>query len=236
MMKRNCRREFVKALLFAWLVGGMGPGPGWSQMAAGPSPNDIQAKIQKVQEAAEKRGKEGRPPIAAMMAMQRFEPLMKAGKYKEADELLDRALGYIDRAPGKEEPLEKKLIQVHKGVKAVQAKGEDPMLIGMVMSQFEPLVKQGKGKEAEKILDTALKLLKNKDPRKVPEAKPYVRVQDKIREVQQKAPQWAASGGDLSKIDSLMKKLDPLMKEGKLQEAEALLDRAIAQLQGGAQP
>jgi Spy/CpxP family protein refolding chaperone len=65
--------------------------------------------------------------------------------------------------------LEGKLQQVQDAVQRWQDAGRDPTAVAEMMQQFEPLMKQGKHKEAEALLDRALKLLreteKDKDAR-----------------------------------------------------------------------
>jgi len=48
--------------------------------------------LEKVQAGVQKWQDEGRDPSAVAELMQGFEPLMKEGKLKEAQELLDKAL------------------------------------------------------------------------------------------------------------------------------------------------
>ena len=42
--------------------------------------------------------------------------------------------------------------------------------------------------------------------------------------------QWQKDGRDLSPVGQIVQEFDPLLKEGKFTEAEAILDRAIKQL------
>ncbi len=58
---------------------------------------------------------------------------------------------------------EAKMRQVQAGVLRWQNDGRDPSPIGEVMQQFEPLMKQGKFKEADEVLDRALKMLSDED-------------------------------------------------------------------------
>ena len=66
------------------------------QTVSGPPPSSLQAiiqsKVEKVEAGVEKWQNEGRDPSPIGELMQEFEPLMKAGKAKQADALLDRAL------------------------------------------------------------------------------------------------------------------------------------------------
>jgi len=55
--------------------------------------------------------------------------------------------------------LQGKLQNVQEGVQRWQNDGRDPSTIGEAMQEFEPLMKQGKHKDAEALLDRVLKLL-----------------------------------------------------------------------------
>ena len=55
--------------------------------------------------------------------------------------------------------LEGKLKNVQEGVQGWQNEGRDPSKVAEIMQEFEPLMKQGKHKDAEALLDRALKLL-----------------------------------------------------------------------------
>ncbi len=46
------------------------------------------------------------------------------------------------------------------------------------------------------------------------------------------AQKWQQEGRDLSPVGRIMQEFEPLMKQGKLPEAEAVLDRAIERLRG----
>jgi hypothetical protein len=59
--------------------------------------------------------------------------------------------------------LEGKLQQVQDGVQRWQNDGRDPSSVAEIMQEFEPLMKDGKHKEAEALLDRALKLLQGSE-------------------------------------------------------------------------
>ena len=73
-----------------------------SKIAAGQirSPEEVQrmlqGKMQKVQENVQRWQNEGRDPSAVAEIMQELEPLMKQGKHKDAEALLDRALKLLN--------------------------------------------------------------------------------------------------------------------------------------------
>ena len=53
--------------------------------------------------------------------------------------------------------------QVQDGVQRWQNDGRDPSSVAEIMQEFEPFMKDGKHKEAEALLDRALKLLRESD-------------------------------------------------------------------------
>ena len=55
--------------------------------------------------------------------------------------------------------LRQKLQKVKAGVDDWQSSGRDPSPVGEIMQQFDPLMKEGRFKEAEEVLDRALKTL-----------------------------------------------------------------------------
>ncbi|HEY6168015.1 MAG TPA: hypothetical protein VI454_08250 [Verrucomicrobiae bacterium] len=61
------------------------------------------------------------------------------------------------------ESLRLKMEKVHAGVEAWQNSGRDPSAIGEIMQEFEPVMRQGKVREAEAVLDRALKALGKAD-------------------------------------------------------------------------
>ena len=75
-----------------------------SKIAAGQirSPEEVQrvleGKLQKVQEGVQRWQNDGRDPSKVAETMQEFEPLMKQGKHKDAEALLDRALKLLNES------------------------------------------------------------------------------------------------------------------------------------------
>ena len=75
-----------------------------SKIAAGQlrSPEEVQrllqGKLQKIQDGVQRWQNDGRAPSTVAEIMQEFEPLMKQGKHKDADALLDRALKLLNEA------------------------------------------------------------------------------------------------------------------------------------------
>ncbi len=56
----------------------------------------LQPKMQKVQAGVERWQQDGRDPSPVVEIMQEFEPLMKEGKFKEAEAVLGRALARLN--------------------------------------------------------------------------------------------------------------------------------------------
>src|SRR5216117_4167995 len=56
----------------------------------------LQAKVQKIQDGVQRWQNDGRDPSSVAEIMQEFEPLMKQGKHKDAEALLDRALKLLN--------------------------------------------------------------------------------------------------------------------------------------------
>jgi Spy/CpxP family protein refolding chaperone len=69
------------------------------------------------------------------------------------------AAGEIRSPEERQRLLQGKVKKVQEGVERWQLDGRDPTPIGEMMQEFEPLMKQGRHKEAEAVLDRALKLL-----------------------------------------------------------------------------
>lgn len=68
--------------------------------------------------------------------------------------------------------LGQKVDQIKAGVDGWQNAGRDPSAIAEMMQGFEPLMKEGKLKEAEALLDRALATLREGNPGKAKEAQP----------------------------------------------------------------
>jgi hypothetical protein len=60
-----------------------------------------------------------------------------------------------------------------------------------------------------------------------PQGVPPGSIRDKMQKVQAGMQQWKAAGRDPVPVDQIMREVDPLMKERKFAEAEAVLDRAL---------
>jgi hypothetical protein len=86
--------------------------------------------------------------------------------------------------------LETKMQKVQEGVQRWQNEGRDPSPIAEIMKEFEPLMKKSKHKEAEAVLDRALKLLRGpeKDNDEKPQKKGSTAPIPKSRELASNVP------------------------------------------------
>ena len=73
------------------------------------------------------------------------------------------AAGQLPSPEAVQRVLEGKLKNVQEGVQGWQNEGRDPSKVAEIMQEFEPLMKAGKHKEAEAVLDRALKVLRQAD-------------------------------------------------------------------------
>jgi|ERR1044071_1390492 Spy/CpxP family protein refolding chaperone len=73
------------------------------------------------------------------------------------------ATGQIPSAEAVQRVLEGKMKNVQEGAQRWQNEGRDPSKVAEIMQEFEPLMKEGRHKEAEAVLDRALKLLREPD-------------------------------------------------------------------------
>lgn len=196
------------------LAAGAGAMDASAQAPAVP-PAELQAKIRKLQDAMAKREQTGIPPVRIAWTMQGFEPLMREGKLREAERLLDRALELAEK--GAKDPLEQKLTEVFERVKRLEKTVRRMELVGMVMARMEGAVKGGGEKEAESAVDIALAILKNEDPADVPEVRPYIELQAKMKTLHEREERIKASGGDekpFSAVDGMAGVIEVESKPG----------------------
>jgi hypothetical protein len=194
-------------------------------------PATLVEKHQKLVEAIQKAQKEGKDLSPVARLMDEFGPLMKESKFKEAEALLDRALKAVDEA--KPSPLQPpaSLVEKHQkleqAVRAAQKEKKDLTGAMKILQELDPLVKNQKFKEAEALIDRALKSLEEAKPG----SDPTTRLQAKVEKIAAGVQKWQEDRRDPSPIGQLMEQVDPLMKAGKIQEAEAILDQALKELQ-----
>ncbi len=110
--------------------------------------------------------------------------------------------------------------------------GINPQPVSELMQGFEPLMQQGKVKEAEALLDRALELA-NKLAHSNPTGPP-LSLQEKVQRLQALVEKRQQEGADLQPVGELMQGFDPLIQQQKFTEAEALVDRALKLLSGPA--
>jgi hypothetical protein len=102
--------------------------------AAGP-PQALQAKLQEL--------------------MRRIQALVSQGKVDEAEAAIDEVLKKLGSGEGG--GMQSKMEQLQQEIRRWQREGRDPSPIGRIMQRFEPLIREGKVKEAEAPIDEALK-------------------------------------------------------------------------------
>ncbi len=106
--------------------------------------------------------------------------------------------------------------------------GGNPRRLEPLTKELDRYMKAGEFSEAEKILDKILAVLRNEEGTAGTASETVVeRVQRKAREFDEKAPLWAASGGDPNKIRPLAEKLDVYLKAGQPEKAEPILDQLL---------
>jgi len=75
-----------------------------------------------------------------------------------------------------------KLEKVKTGVERWQNEGRDPSAIAQLMQEFSPLMQEGKFKEAEALLDRALKQLENDEKSQQPKKKSSLSLPSEVKE------------------------------------------------------
>lgn len=66
-----------------------------------------------------------------------------------------------------------------------------------------------------------------------PQNSPGPELREKMERVKAGAAKWQSEGRDVSPIAQMMQQFEPLMRSGKIQEASALLDQVLKELEGG---
>jgi hypothetical protein len=133
-------------------------------------------RLQQAAQQWQREGKDPRPVAEVMQVMQGIEPLLHEGKLSEAEARVDHALGLLGErfAPGDSalhppraalspadlpESIRRKMQRASELAEQWQRDGKDLTPVARVMNQVEPLLRQGKLKEAEAVLDRGLSLL-----------------------------------------------------------------------------
>ncbi len=113
--------------------------------------------------------------------------------------------------------------------------GGNPERLRPLSERVDRAMKAGQPAQAEQALDEILALV-DREPSASEKTAPgsggseaaVQRVQSKARDFEERGPLWVQSGGDPREIDKLAKRLDPLLKAGKVEEAEGVLDEMLA--------
>jgi len=194
-------------------------------------PATLLEKHQKLQEAVQRAQKDGKDLSPVARLMEGMDSLMKDRKFKEAEDLLDRALLAVEGAKPAPPLVPASLIGKHQkleeAVQAAQKEKKDLTGAMKILQGLDPLVKDRKFKEAELLIDRVLKALEEAKPG----SDPALRLQAKVQKIEEGVQKWQEDGRDPSPIGTIMQEFDPLMKAGKIQEAEAVLDLALKALQ-----
>ena len=113
--------------------------------------------------------------------------------------------------------------------------GGNPERLRPLSERVDRAMKAGQPAQAEQALDEILALVE-REPSASEKTAPgsggseaaVRRVQSKARDFEERGPLWVQSGGDPREIEKLAKRLDPLLKAGKVEEAEGVLDEMLA--------
>jgi hypothetical protein len=175
----------------------------------------------------------GRMVIESAQRRQIDAPLRRASEVRGVEEYALQPV--TDR-------LAQKLQRLQQAVQQRQREGQDVRPIAELMQGFEPLVRSGRIREAEARVDRSLGLLGKKfvpddailtppmkafSPTDLPES-----IRRKMARASVLAEAWKREGKDLTPVARVMNALDPLLRQGRFQEAESVLDRGL-QLMGG---
>ena len=122
------------------------------QLLAQPAPEEaaVLAQLDKVQD------REGAFKRAQISLMLRIRGKLTAGQRAKLTELRAKNADPQQPSPA---TLQEKAGRIQNGVARWTEEGRDPTPIGELMNQIDPLLRAGKMREAEAILDQALKLL-----------------------------------------------------------------------------
>jgi negative regulator of replication initiation len=176
-----------------------------------------------------------------------IQPLMEEKKYTEAEALVDHVLKLLGDSPTPESPapaqqpgatsgslppsLQAKIARLRALAEKREGEGFDMAPVAAVADGVQPLIDQQKFAEAEAQVDRALKLLGETTPQEQPhpqsQAAPPQSLQQKVHRLQALIERREQAGADMQPVGELMEELDPLLRQQKYTEAEALVDRAL---------
>ncbi len=134
-------------------------------------------------------------------------------------------------AEGLEQRLQAKIARIEKEVQSRAQAGQSPFDVVGLMQKFPELMQNGQVREAEAVLDRAIKMLglegAERSPRGEKPAGPPRELAEKIQVIQQRAERMRQNGQDVSEIQKRMSKLGPLVQQGKIDDANKLLKEVL---------
>lgn len=193
-----------------------------AEAAVGPA--SIRQRLDRVASIAEARGREGVPPVGAVLMMAGLEPMLKGGKLREAQELLDRVLAALAR-PASEDPLGLKLTRIQKAMGSRGQSGVPPLRAALELGRFEAAMKAGGVRQAEEALERALAAAEAKegsDP-----------LEKKLSEVRDGVKTLEASGKDSRVIGLALTQVGPALQAGDEGAVQAAIDGALRLVRSG---
>lgn len=119
--------------------------------------------------------------------------------------------------------VQQKLVKIQERVPAWVQAGGSHVVLGPLGEQVGRFLKAGRLSEAEASADQLLAILEQP-----PATTPAHAIQKKVEQVQEQAPRWVEAGGNPHDVMALMQTFEEHLRGGQLQEAEAVLDRALA--------
>lgn len=122
--------------------------------------------------------------------------------------------------------LKEKLALIENAMRDRAKAGRPPNNVVAYMQKFPELMQNGQVREAESVLDRVLAMLKlNHD---APQGRPQpAQLAAQLQLLSRRAAELELSGKDASRIRDLVKKVGPLLEQGKTKEAMQLLEQAM---------
>jgi Spy/CpxP family protein refolding chaperone len=141
-----------------------------------------------------------------------------------------------------ERRLKAKLSQIERAVQVRAEQGRPPFEALGLMQTFPEWMQQGRVPEAESLLDRAILILGQEKPNQGanPQApvQPPASLAESIQRIERRAQKMQQNGEDVSDVQKLMQQLAPLVHQGKMKEAQALIDQVerLAGLKAAVKP
>jgi hypothetical protein len=146
--------------------------------------NILAQKVKQLQQAMQQRQQEGKDLIPVAAVMQGFDQLLQSGRLREAEARVDKALGMLGErfvpndavltpplaafSPADlPESIRRKMQRASELAEQWQRDGRDLTPVARILNEVEPLLRHGKFKEAEMVLDHGLRLLGNGRKREI---------------------------------------------------------------------